>query len=162
MSQITPYSDYHEILPGLFLGGSPRGSRVDDPDRSHRIEGFELDPRPFDTILTLYPKAYPAGYGVEERRFGFPDDLARGVLPEYEEAILELAEWAHQRWQQGRRVLIRCFAGENRSGLLMLLVLQLHGMRTDEAVTHIRTVRDSCRPLHNELFVEFARSKQRD
>lgn len=153
----TPYDDYHEIMPGLFMGGTPLGTRIDDSDRSYRIQGYEIDVRPFDAVITLFPKAYPAGYGVEERRFGFSDDLVGGVNENYRERILELASWGHQRWRAGDRLLIRCAAGENRSGLITLLVLQKHGLSTDEAVALIREKRQKGAPLHNPHFIEFAR-----
>jgi hypothetical protein len=154
----TPYDDFHEILPGLFMGGSPWGSRIDDADREYRIQGFDVDERPFDAVITLFPKAYPVGYGVEEMRFGFPDDLTAGVVLEYRERILELANWGYGRWQSGSRLLVRCAAGENRSGLITLLILQLHGMDTDSAVELIRQRRLKGSPLHNPHFIDFARA----
>ena len=158
MSQVTPFDDYHEILPGLFMGGSPMGSRVDDEDRTHKIQRFEEAERPFDAVITLFPKAFPAGYGVEERRFGFADDLLGGVVSEYSEKIIELASWGYQKWQAGEKLLVRCAAGENRSGLITLMILIKHGMSTDEAVALIRTQRKKGLPLHNPHFVDFARS----
>lgn len=154
----TPYDDHHEIMPRLFMGGSPWGSRIDDEDRVFKMQGFNLDEKPFDSVITLFPKAYPVGYGVEERRFGFPDDLVGGVIGEYREKILEIASWGHTRWQAGDRLLIRCAAGENRSGLITLLVLQKHGLETDEAVDLIRQKRQKGSPLHNPHFIDFARS----
>ena len=153
----TPFDDFHEILPKLFMGGSPFGSRIDDPERIYRIQGFEVDKRPFDAVITLFPKAYPVGYGVEEIRFGFPDDLAVGVVKDYEDKILELASWGHSRWQSGSRLLVRCAAGENRSGLITLLILQKQGYQTDEAVELIRSKRLKGAPLHNPHFIDFAR-----
>lgn len=153
----TPFDDYHEILPGLFMGGSPWGSRVDDEDRKYRIQGFDIDERPFDAVITLFPKAYPAGYGVEEIRFGFPDDLVSGVVEDYRQRILDLAIWGYQRWQGGSKLLVRCAAGENRSGLITLLILQKHGLATDQAVALIREKRQKGAPLHNPHFIDFAR-----
>jgi hypothetical protein len=155
---MSPYDDYHEILDGLFMGGSPFGSRVDDEARQYRIQGFEIDERPFDAVITLFPKAYPVGYGVEELRFGFPDDLTNGVIEEYRERILEAASFGFNRWKSGSKVLVRCAAGENRSGLITLLILQMHGLETDEAVNLIRERRKKGSPLHNPHFIEFARS----
>ncbi len=155
----TPYDDAHEILPRLFMGGSPFSTRVDDEDREFKMRGFDNDPRPFDAIITLFPKAFPAGYGVEELRFGFPDDLAGGVVGDYRQRILDLAVWGFHRWQSGSRLLVRCAAGENRSGLITLLILQKHGLTTDEAVSLIRTQRQKGAPLHNRHFIEFARSE---
>ena len=155
---ITPFDDYHEILPGLFMGGSPMGSRIDDLDRTHTMQKFEIAERPFDAVITLFPKAYPAGYGVEERRFGFPDDLLDGVKQEYSEKIIELAVWGYEKWQAGSKLLVRCAAGENRSGLIVLLILIEHGLETNEAVTLIRSERKKGSPLHNPHFIEFAKS----
>lgn len=155
----TPYDDSHEILPNLFMGGSPFATRVDDDDREFKMRGFDHDPKPFDAIITLFPKAFPAGYGVEELRFGFPDDLAAGVKGEYRQKILDIALWGYQKWQGGAKVLVRCAAGENRSGLITLLILQKHGLSTDEAVNLIREKRQKGAPLHNPHFIEFARSE---
>jgi hypothetical protein len=155
----TPYDDSHQILPGLFMGGSPFTTRVDDEDRQFKMRGFDNDPRPFDAIITLFPKAFPAGYGVEELRFGFPDDLANGVAGAYREKILEIAIWGHGKWQAGSKLLVRCAAGENRSGLITLLILQKHGIETDEAVSLIRSQRQKGSPLHNPHFIEFARKE---
>jgi len=107
----------------------------------------------------LFPKAFPAGYGVEELRFGFPDDLAEGVREEYRQRILDLAIWGYQKWQSGSKLLVRCAAGENRSGLITLLILQKHGIETDEAVDLIRAQRQKGSPLHNPHFIEFARKE---
>jgi hypothetical protein len=153
----TPYDDFHEIAPGLYMGGSPFGTRIDDEDRNYRMRGFELDERPFDAVITLFPKAYPVGYGVEELRFGFADDLVDGVFGDYRQKLLEIANWGYQKWQSGSRVLVRCAAGENRSGLITLLILQKHGISTDEAVALIRANRQKGMPLHNPHFIEFAR-----
>ena len=155
----TPYDDSHEILPGLFMGGSPFTTRVDDDDREFKMRGFDNDPRPFDAIITLFPKAFPAGYGVEELRFGFPDDLENGVSADYREKILDIAIWGHSKWQAGSKLLVRCAAGENRSGLITLLILQKHGLETDEAVSLIRAQRQKGAPLHNPHFVDFARKE---
>jgi hypothetical protein len=159
MMNPTPYDDSHEILPNLFMGGSPFDTRVDDETRQYKMRGFDHDPRPFDAIITLFPKAFPAGYGVEELRFGFPDDLADGVRDEYRERILDIAVWGYQKWQSGSKLLVRCAAGENRSGLITLLILQKHGLATDDAVDLIRAERKKGAPLHNPHFIEFARKE---
>jgi hypothetical protein len=155
---VTPFDDYHEILEGLFMGGSPQGSRIDDQDRTHTMQRFDEAERPFDAVITLFPKAYPAGYGVEERRFGFPDDLLSGVASEYSETIIDLATWGYGRWQTGSKLLVRCAAGENRSGLITLLILIQHGYETNSAVELIRKQRQKGNPLHNPHFIEFAKS----
>jgi protein-tyrosine phosphatase len=72
---------------------------------------------------------------------------------------LDLAIWGYQKWQSGSKLLVRCAAGENRSGLITLLILQKHGIQTDEAVDLIRAERKKGSPLHNPHFIEFARKE---
>ena len=79
--------------------------------------------------------ALPAAWGVEEARYGFPDaDLG----PQAIERAVALARHAHRRWRDGARVLIRCQAGVNRSGLVMALTLMNHGLAADDAIALIR------------------------
>jgi protein-tyrosine phosphatase len=53
---------------------------------------------------------------------------------------------AHADWKQGKKTLIRCQAGWNRSGLLMALVLIREGLTAEEAIFKIRDKRS-----HNAL-----------
>ena len=101
--------------------------------------------------MTLYADAMPAAWGVEELRFGFPDsDLtARSV-----DRAVALARYAHQRWSEGARVLIRCQAGVNRSGLVMALTLMHDGLSAGEAIALIRS-RRSPAVLSNRHFVRW-------
>jgi protein-tyrosine phosphatase len=85
--------------------------------------------------VTLYADAQPAPWGVEELRFGFPD---ADLTPEFAERAIALARHAHRRWRDGERVLVRCQAGVNRSGLVMALVLMLDGMDAHDAIALIR------------------------
>ena len=87
---------------------------------------------PFDFIVTLYADAMPAPWGVEEVRFGFPDSC---LTPLVELKAVRLARSAYQHWLAGERVLIRCQAGVNRSGLVMALVLMHHGFSAADALT---------------------------
>lgn len=116
-----------EILPGLWQGGTSESSLLGQPTKPGHYRGK----RPFDLIVTLYADAQPAPWGVEEIRYGFPDaelepaDLAR---------IREIAAYAGARWQQGARVLVRCQAGVNRSGLVTGLILTSVGWSAQEAL----------------------------
>ena len=65
----TPYDDSHEILPGLFMGGT-----ADDETVNYPMPLPELgDACQFDAVVTLYSFAQPMGWGVEEMRYGFAD-----------------------------------------------------------------------------------------
>ena len=53
----------------------------------------------------------------------------------------ELVSTAHRDWKAGKKVLIRCQAGINRSGLIMALVLIRDGMNPEEAIELMREKR---------------------
>ncbi len=137
----------HEILPGLFMGGTAD----DDTVATAAPLSYGTAEEPHDAVVTLYAWAQPVSWGVEELRYGFGD----GALASHDLAkVLGLAEWAHSRWANGSRVLIRCQAGLNRSGLVTALVLILAGWEPGEAIRHLRGVR-SPYVLCNHAFVRW-------
>lgn len=143
-----------EILPRLWQGGTLREQVV---DREQLLRKYTDAPRPYDAVVTLYAWAAPVGYGVEERRFGFPDGA---IVPEYMPRIEALAQWAHDEWAAGARVLVRCAGGMNRSGLVTALVLLRAGYDADAAVALVRQ-RRSPLALSNHEFVEYLRTTAR-
>jgi len=126
---------FSEILPNLFMGGTDDEDVIHIPARIYNRRN-EL---PFDAIVTMYESARPAFGGVQEFRYGIPDasiveiDLGR---------LRDAVEFAHARWKAGDRVLIRCQAGLNRSGLVTALLLIKEGHAPQEAIDLIRTKRD--------------------
>jgi protein-tyrosine phosphatase len=122
------------IAPNLFQGGT------DDLDVIH-LAKTNNRPRtdlPFDAIVTMYAWARPADWNVQEFRYGVPDasisdiDLAR---------LREAVEFGYSRWKAGDRVLVRCQAGLNRSGLVTALLLIKDGHSPETAISMIRTGR---------------------
>lgn len=137
---------WDEIRPGLWLGGTPDDEWVSQPLST---DGWVVrDERPFDSVVTLFAHAQPFGWGVEELRYGFADGRVELVdMP----AVIRCAEWAHGQWKAGQRVLVRCQAGLNRSGLVMAMVLILDGWEPGEAVALMRDRRSQF-VLCNEEF----------
>jgi hypothetical protein len=123
-----------EILPGLWQGGTSESSHLGMPTKADHYRGE----RPFDLIVTLYADAQPAPWGVEEIRYGFPD---AELDPTDFVRIQEIAAYAAARWQAGARVLVRCQAGVNRSGLVTGLVLKCAGWPAQRALDVLRRVR---------------------
>jgi len=141
---------YSRILDGLYIGGTADEDIICYPKNVGRI-GEKSE---FDAVATFYASAHPVGWGVSERRYGFPDSaLSEKDIPE----IHDIAEWAHREWKRGRRVLIRCQAGLNRSSLCASLVLMKDGYTADDAIALIRA-RRSPHALCNEDFVAYLNS----
>ena len=136
-----------EILPGLWQGGTEDGDVVGCPTPA----GHYRRCHPFDLVVTLYADAQPAPWEVEELRFGFPDSH---LTPKGIERAVALSAHAHSRWQSGARVLIRCQAGVNRSGLVMALTLMRHGLNATDAIGLIREGRGPA-VLSNRHFVRW-------
>ena len=126
-----------EILPGLWQGGTSESSLLGQPTKPSHYRGR----RPFDLIVTLYADEQPAPWGVEEIRYGFPD---AELDPRDLDRVREIAAYAAERWKAGDRVLIRCQAGVNRSGLVTALVLLAEGWRPRRILGHLR----ACRSPH--------------
>jgi len=140
---------WSEVLPGLWQGGTG-----DAEDMGYRLapgaRGLVTN-QDFDTVMTLYANALPVGWFVKEYRYGVYDsDMKDFDAPE----LFELVKKAHADWKQGKRVLIRCQAGWNRSGLVMALVLMREGYEAQEAIDLIREKR-SRNALCNKHFVSF-------
>lgn len=129
---------YSEIAPGLYQGGS-------------------FAPLPvsagFDAVLSLFGDAdAPRDARVAHKIWhivdgGCPDELA----------LLEAAKWVLEKWTTGNKVLVRCYAGLNRSGLVVARTLILAGATPDEAINLIRAKR-SPDALCNREFENYLRN----
>ena len=71
--------------------------------------------------------------------------------------MIRLARAANEALDAGRQVLVRCYHGYNRSGLVVAHALVQRGGTPDEAIRLIRA-RRSAWALHNELFVAYLRA----
>ena len=146
--ELTPL--YSEVAPNLFMGGTDNSATI---NQAQVLRHFD-DSNEFDCVVTLYAWAAPANWGVEERRLGFPDAQ---IVNEYLDPIHEMATWAHSRWKLGKKVLIRCQAGLNRSGLLTALVLINEGYSPSDAIALIREKRSGW-ALCNSDYVSYLNS----
>ncbi|MFC7304835.1 dual specificity protein phosphatase family protein [Streptomyces monticola] len=109
----------------------------------------------FDVVLSLLslPGHGPAP-GVEHHVHAIPD----GPLDEGELAgVGRLARIAGAAVADGRRVLVHCYSGYNRSGLVIAAALIADGHTADEAIRLIRA-RRSPYALHNDVFVGYLRA----
>lgn len=122
---------WSEVLPGLWQGGTHWKDVLWNTDRD--FQNITRDD--FDLVVTMYADANPVDWFVEEIRLGVMDAHIDDVdLPR----ILAVVTRVHKAWKQGDKVLIRCQAGWNRSGLITALVLIKDGMNPAAAIDLIR------------------------
>jgi hypothetical protein len=129
---------HSEILPGLWVGGTDDLDTIEESVVLN--EPKQITKKDFDAVVTLYAWANPVDWMVEELRFGFYDSDVDHIDSE---SLATAVSFAHSKWKAGKKVLIRCQAGLNRSGLTAALVLIEAGYTPDEAITLLRTKRTS-------------------
>jgi protein-tyrosine phosphatase len=139
---------WSEVLPNLFQGGT------DDADTTlekFRTESAYITTDDFDTVVTAYAWANPVDWGVKEFRYCFGDG---GMSDIDYPALYQAVDVAHADWKAGKKVLVRCQAGLNRSGLIMALVLIKEGYTAQDAIDLIRKQRGDW-ALCNSTFVKW-------
>lgn len=143
---------WSEVMPGLWMGGT------DDNDCERQyMDQAQITKEHFDTVITMYAWANPVDWYVKELRFGFFDHQQVDIHPE---DLKQIVKAAYTDWQRGQRVLIRCQAGWNRSGLITALVLMLGGMDASIAIDVIQ-LRRSPYALNNQAFETWLTSEGR-
>ena len=131
---------HSEILPGLWLGGTDDYDTLQDGVTYHDMlyKHRDITKDDYDVVITLYAHARPVDWEVEELRYGFYDaELKHVDFAKLGRAV----DYAHAAWKHGKRVLIRCQAGLNRSGLTMALLLVKEGYAPVDAITLMRNKR---------------------
>ncbi|MFE2824400.1 dual specificity protein phosphatase family protein [Streptomyces sp. NPDC059271] len=144
----APDSPWSEIVPGLWMGGHQFAGRAGPAEDVVVRDEFDL-------VLTLLRLP---GHGpdprVEHHVWAIPDGPLDGTQLT---GVMRLARAADDALEDGRRVLVRCYHGYNRSGLVVAHALVLAGHSADDAIRLIRA-RRSPWALHNQLFVEYLRA----
>jgi hypothetical protein len=142
---------FSEIAPNLFQGGTDDLDVIHLPVTTNR----KRSDMPFDAIVTMYAWARPADWQVQEFRYGVPDASITNIDLQ---RLRQAAEFGYARWKAGDRVLVRCQAGLNRSGLVSALILIKDGATPQEAIDAIRTYRGED-ALFNTSFVDWLMTK---
>ena len=146
-----PASLYSEIAPNLFMGGTA------DEDVIHQAAPYNKTRTdlPFDAIITMYAWANPADWRVQEFRYGIYDSAISEIdLDRLKQAV----EFGYNRWLSCDRVLVRCQAGLNRSGLVTALIMKSTGIDAETAIEQIRKNRAEI-ALFNNNYVEWLMSE---
>jgi protein-tyrosine phosphatase len=109
----------------------------------------------FDLVQTLLRlPGHGPDPGVEHHVWPIPDGPLDGTQLA---GVMRLARAAGDALDAGRSVLVRCYSGYNRSGLVVAHALVGRGHSAEEAIRLIRS-RRSPWALHNELFVDYLRT----
>ena len=133
---------WSEVVEGLWQGGTA------DHDIHSQLKKPMITKKDFDTVITMYAYANPVDWFVREIRYGVWDSNMKDFDAE---ELFDIVRVAHSDWKKGKKVLIRCQAGWNRSGLVMALVLIREGMEAQKAINLIRAKR-SPHALCNSTF----------
>jgi hypothetical protein len=146
-----PRTAWSEILPNLWQGGTIDNwapdawieGRLQDVGRAdgRRVLKKSITLDDFDSVYTFYADAEPADWFVKEIRYPFYDTDLGGALGNIEVELKDIVRMASNDWASGKRVLIRCQAGLNRSGIVMGLVLIRAGYTGEEAIHLMRSGR---------------------
>ncbi|MFE2542673.1 protein-tyrosine phosphatase family protein [Actinacidiphila glaucinigra] len=140
-----PEAAWSEVAPGLWMGGhywtDPRG------ELQAAVVGGE-----FDLVVSLFTRSgHGPAPGVEHIVAEIPDGpLSPGQI----EAVQRLARTVAGAVRDGRRTLVRCHSGYNRSGLVVAQALVESGHEVGAAVALVRE-RRSPWALNNGTFVEY-------
>ena len=151
---VMPRQLWSETLPNLWQGGTlDRWADEDWISQTNVIGKHQIRENDFDCVYTLYADAEPVGWFVKELRFGFWDSNEMAELDPRRD-LLDIVKMAHKDWKSGKKVLIRCQAGPNRSGLVMALVLIRDGYSPADAIRLMREKRSEA-VLCNQSFARW-------
>ncbi len=132
--------DVTRIAPKLYMGSAPR-------------VGTALADAGFDVVLLCAKEYQPRSRELPHVlvvHCGFDDSLSPTQADV--DTALEASRVAADRIMRGDRVLISCWLGKNRSGLVTALTLvRLYGLSGREAVEAVRAARPGA--LVNPAFV---------
>lgn len=91
-------------------------------------------------------------YPLDDRNYDWSTPVGRLAA----RRILEAAKVVAAFDSAGKRVLVSCHMGLNRSGVVAALALVLEGASPDEAIESVRAARGPL-ALHNRAFIELVR-----
>ncbi|OII65428.1 protein phosphatase [Streptomyces sp. CC53] len=142
----APQSAWDEVLPGLWMGGHVWA------DGFGHLRPAVVD-REFGLVVSLHTQP---GHGPPPDVRHEVREIPDGPLSPAEiDAVHDAAALTAAAVRAGRRTLVRCFAGYNRSGLVTArAVCELTGVSAPRAVELVRR-RRSPWALHNDRFVGY-------
>lgn len=117
-----------EVVPGLYVGSKP-------PPGKHGVDAIVLAAMEYQPPAHLFP-------GTEVIHVPLDDAPGRHMREDEIALATKAAERVSRRLRAGRKVLVTCVMGLNRSGLVAALAMhEVHGMSADEIVARLRRAR---------------------
>lgn len=152
----VPYAKdpWNEIVPGLFQGGQVTADHW--TDGSWVAVGSE-----FGAVFSFYwggpqDKVFGPDPAIDHFYYQIPD----GVLARTElEDVRIYARNVAALVRCGLKILVRCQAGYNRSGLVVAFALMELGYSAQEAIDLIREKRSQY-ALHRPVFLQYIREAE--
>jgi len=138
------YNDYNAIIDkSLYQGSAPFG----EPDALSRDHGFDV------VVLCATENTDRGQYTDIEVIEAIGEDVNDWPVNETSvERWNDAARTVAQRVKEGKRVLVTCMAGLNRSGFVTALALHhIYGWSGDECIKHVQSRRDDA--LFRKAFV---------
>ena len=118
-----------EVAPGLFVGSKP------PPGHHEGIDAIVLAAMEYQPPGHLFP-------GIEVIHVPLDDAPGRRMREDEIVDATKVASQVARRLRAGRRVLVTCQLGLNRSGLIAALAMhEVYGMRADGIVAGLRRAR---------------------
>lgn len=133
-----------EVVPGLFVGSKP------SPGRHDGIDVIVLSAREYQPPAESFP-------GSEVLHVPLDDDPNRNMREDEIAAALKAGSRVARRLRSGRRVLVTCAMGWNRSALIAAIAMHaFYGMGADEIIKRLRSARGAW-SLSNPNFEKLVR-----
>lgn len=150
---VAAYTDFDQIHPHLFQGSYPKLTK----ELLHQFDvivycAMEKQPKAADLKL-VSPGKHVIGIPLD-------DDPYQPITREQAARLLIMARQLAAQVRVGKRVLVTCMMGMNRSGLVSSLTLMMatgcSGRAAVEAVrTRRRAFSDGTRAMFNPVFTRF-------
>lgn len=150
------YTDYDQIHTNLYQGSYPKLSK-ELADHFDVVVFTAVEKQPKPAALKAVPKA------VIVKKFPLDDDPYQPITREQAAELFHLAKELAYHLRNGKRILITCAMGMNRSGLLTALTLMAAtgctGRSAFETVqSRRRAMEDGTRALFNPIFSRFVQT----
>ena len=136
---------FDEVAPGLYVGSAPPAGASFPLDH---IKVLVLCAKEYQPSAQVFP-------GLEVIRVPL-DDAGRPPTSAEVQGAIQAAGEVYSRLAQGKRVLVTCMQGRNRSGLTAALAMRMAGATASRAVKAVRKARGSD-ALSNPYFVDIVK-----